>query len=409
MGALGKAEFFHGRRLRYQILVLIEDRWQLVAVINDDREELAHSFDRTDYDTLEAGARNKARAMLGVNGIKAVRLIRERLRADGYGSEEEILNELAPVIKPIERQVSNYNGAVPICAEAEDMLNRPAQRVVGMIMRPLLDKLGMTPIELVTLKAVASGVKRAENAVSGAITAAARLQAQEMNVAVRVRINEVEKLAEKIRTRVRIANEVANPPKIGKEGIDAFLTKVTQRFPQADWRFWSLRGLAELLAPDTNYVSKLERLLALRIGEISDRAEDLIDEVAASIADHQDVIRELLGRQADLATAMLALADLALGKPPAASSAPELAANLARTIAQGKLSMTRDALWDRLHRSLAGQQRLSNNTLREEWLAIHALQSELLPRVPESFKKEIESSLLRRQTRTRDELSEEIV
>jgi hypothetical protein len=410
MGITGlpMAEFFQGRRLRYQILVLIEDRWQLVAVINDDREELGHAFARTDYDALEADARNKARAMLGVNGIKSVRLIRERLRADGYGTEEEILNETAPLIKPVERQVSNYNGRVPVCADVEDLLNRPALRVIGMIMRPLLDKLGLSPVELVTLKAVASGVKRAENAVSGAVTAAARLQAEELNVPVRARINEVETLAEKIRVRVRTANELANPPKIGEKGIDAFLGKVTARLPEAEWRFWSLRGIAEIIAPDNNYVSKLERLLVLREPGISDQAEELLDEVAATLVDHQDVIRELLGRQADLATAMAALADLAEGKPVPASSAPELTTKLAASIAEGGLIKTRDALWDRLHRSLAGRQRLSNETVKEEWLAIQRLQTELEPRVPAAFRKEVESSLVRRQNRTRDEMAEEM-
>jgi hypothetical protein len=402
------AEFFQSRRLRYQILTLVEDRWLLVAVINDDRETLGRAFERKDYDALEAGARDKARALLGVGGVKAVRLIRERLREDGYGTEEEILNETAPLVRPIERQVSNYSGTVPICGNVEDVLTRPALRVIGLIMRPLLDKLGLSPVELVTLKAVASGVKRAENAVAGAITAAARLQAEKLNLPIRARLVEVEAIAERVRERVRAANALANPPKLGDGGIDAFLGRVTARLPEADWRFWSLRGIAEITAPDTNYVGKLDRLMGLLAPGISERAEDLLDETAATLVDHQDVIRELLGRQPDLAAAMMALTDLAEGKSPPASSAPELAARLAAAIAHGGLAKTRDAMWDRLHRSLAGKQRLSNNTLKEEWLAIHRLQSDLQPRVPPAFQKEIESSLTRRQMRTRDELTEEL-
>ncbi len=386
----GMTEFFQGRKLRYQILALIEDRWQLVAVIDDEREQMSRGFERNDYEALEASACHKARALLGVNGIKAVRLIRERMRSDGFQSEQEILNETAPVMKAVERQVANYSGAVPVCANAEDILSRPALRVVGMIMRPLLDKLGMSPTELVTLKAVASGVKRAENAVAGAITAAARLQAEEMGVPVRARINEIEKLAEQIRNRVRAANELANPPKLGEDGIDAFLGRVIAKIPRQDWRFWSLRGLSVLTSPDTNYVSKLERLMPLLQPGISDQAADLIDEVAASLIDHQDVVRELLGRQPDLTAAMIALVDLADGKVPAVNGAPELTAALAAAIDAGSLVKTRDALWDRLNRSLAGRQRLSNNTLREEWLAIHKLQDELLPRIPPAFHKQVE-------------------
>ncbi|MGB8842873.1 MAG: hypothetical protein WCC64_17595 [Aliidongia sp.] len=392
------AEFFHGRRLRYQISVQIEDRWQLVAVVEDGRDELGRTFERTDLDRLETEIRSRAHAALATRGAKAVRVIRERIRPDGFILEEVFLFEEAAAVKPVERAVSNYAGPVPLCTDAEDLLTRPALRAIGLIMRPLLDRLGMTPIELVTLSAVNASVKRAENAISTAIARAARLQAAAQDVPVRDRTARIEALAEQCQARVRAANQTADPLKLDALGLDRFAAAIVEAYPVGEQRFRALRGIAAFIAGASRYEAKLERLLELNRPQLGRPATNLLDDAAACLVDHSDVVRMLLGHRSDLHAALLALAGLAEGTAPPGSEAPEAAAQLAALLTEGRLPQTRAALWDRLTRSLAGRRALGDGTPKTEQAAIAHLLRDLLPRLPEPFRTDAAASLQRRQT-----------
>jgi hypothetical protein len=392
-------EFFHGRRLRYQISLQREGRWQLVAIVDDGRDQLDHPFGRPDLDRLETEIRSRARLALASPGARAVRVVRERIRADGYTQEEPFLLEEAGTIKPAVRQIANYAGAVPVCGDFEDLLARPALRVIGLIMRPWLDRLGMTPIELVTLKATSSAVKRAEAGVTAAIMAAARLQAEALKLPVRTRIGEIERLVEACRARVRAANLAAAPPGLGTIGLDRFIAVIAERHPAADRRFHALRGIARFIAEPSGYGAKLDRLLELNQPELGGPATELFDEAAACLVDHSGVVHDLLGHQADLRVALLRLAELAEGSVPPGSAAPEAAAQLALLIAQDRLEKTRAALWDRLARSLAGQRPLTSGPHKVESNAVAELLGTLLPRIPAAFQPEAAAALHRRQTR----------
>jgi hypothetical protein len=404
----GMAEFFRARRLRYQISLLIEGRWRLILVVDDGRDQLRRAFDRADLDKLEDSVRVQARAALAAQGARAVRVIRERIRADGYSLEENFLHEEAPAVKPAERQVSAYAGPVPPCTRFDDLLQRPALRAIGLIMRPLLDRLGMTPIELVTLKAATSPVKRAEAGINAAIAMAARLQAEAENQPVRARVARIEALAEECRRRTRAAALAGGPPKLGPIGLDRMAAAIAERFPPAERRFWGLRGIAEFIAGPTDYPAKLDRLLDLNQPELGAASLDLFDEAAAGLVDHSSVVRLLLGEQPDLRVALFRLAELAAGAPPPNSAAPDAAAQLALLIDAGRLPKTRDALLDRLGRSLAGRRNLAGSSLRAEQAAVAELLDRLLPALPDERRAEAAAALTRRQARALQAILDEM-
>ncbi len=389
-------EFFHARRLRYQITLQTEGRWQLIAVVEDGRDQLGHPFGRLDLEALEKRIRAQARAALGTAGAQAVRVVRERIRSDGYSQEEPFLFEEATAKRP-ERPVSNYAGPVPVCSRYEDLLERPALRAIGLILRPLLDRLGMTPLELVTLQAASTPVKRAEDGITAGIAMAARLQGDAAGRPVRTRIAELEGLADEARRRARAA-ALASPPKLGEIGLDRFATLIEQRYPPDERRFWALRGVAEFIAEPSDYALKLDRLFELNAPELGVAATTLLDEFVASLLDHSEVLRRLLGHQPDLRVALLRLVELAEGLPPPSSEAPETAAQVALLIERGRLPKTRDALWDRLQRSLAGQRSLGGGTLKAEHGAVAELLHLVPKRVPDDRRAAIEAALTRRQT-----------
>jgi hypothetical protein len=401
-------EIFHGRRLRYQISLLIEGRWRLISVIKDEREQLNHAFTRADLDKLEDHVRSRAHAALATPGARVVRVIRARIHADGDVFEEVFLHQEAKPATAVERSVSAYAGAVPVCATYDDLLERPALRVIGLIMRPLLDRLGATPIELVTLTAAHSTLKREEAALAAAITAAARLQADAPDVTLRARIVALENLMDSCRVQVRQANLATAPTQLGPIGLDRFVAAVAARYPPAEQRFWSLRGIAEFIAPRGSYPMKLDRLIELNKPLLGPEATELFDEVTACLVDHSDVVRTLLGDQADLRSALLRLAELAGGIVPTHSEAPEAAAQLALLIGEGGLMKTRDALLDRVVRSLAGQRALVNGPLRAEQVAIGHLHTDLLPRMPPPWRAMAEAALRRRQAKALQAILDEM-
>lgn len=389
-------EFFHARRLRYQITLQTEGRWQLVAVVDDGRDQLGHPFGRLDLEALEKRVRAQARTALATPGAQAVRVVRERIRDDGYSQEEPFLFEEATARRP-ERPVSNYAGPVPLCARYEDLLERPALHVIGLILRPLLERLGMTPLELVTLQAATTSVKRAEDGINAGIAMAARLQGDKTGRPARARIAELEILAHEARRRCRAGN-LASPPKLGEIGLDRFAALVDQRYPAAERRFWALRGVAEFIAEPNDYAMKLDRLLELNAPELGVAATTLLDEFVACLLDHSEVLRRLLGHQPDLRVALLRLVELAEGLAPPNSEAPEIAAQLALLIERGRLPKTQDALWDRLQRSLAGQRQLGGGTLKAEHAAVAELLHTVPKRVPPERRAAVEAALTRRQT-----------
>jgi len=388
-------EFFHGRRLRYQISLQTEGRWLLVAVIDDGRDELGRPFGRPDFEALEKRVRTRARAALATSEASAVRVIRERIRADGYSQEEQFLFEEA--MKRPERPVSTYAGPVPVCTSYDDLLERPALYAIGLILRPLLDKLGMTPIELVTLKAATSPVKRAEDAINAGIAMAARLQGDAPGRPSRRRVAELEGLADAARQRTRAGN-LADPPKLGPIGLDRFLAAIDQRYTAPERRFWALRGVSEFIAEPTDYAMKLARLLELNAPQLGVAATAILDEFTACLLDHSGVLRRLLGHQPDLRVALLRLTELAEGLAPPNSEDPEIATQLALLIERGRLPKTRDALLDRLQRSLAGQRPLGGGALKAEHAAVAELLHIVPKRLPPERRAAAEAALTRRQT-----------
>lgn len=401
-------QFFHGRRLRYQILARADGRWQIVDIIHDARDDLGRAFDWLDFEALETQVRARARAHLAVAGRESVRVVRERIRADGLSLEEPILTLEAPVTKKVERLVKPYDGDMPLCADADDLLHRPALRALGNLLRPLLDQLNATPVELVTLKAVSPRLQRAEQALHEAVARAARLQAGGSAAGQRARIDALEAIVQTAIRRVRQAEAVREPPRLGEAGLDPFLAEVARRVPAGDHRFWALRGIAVRLDASGAQMVKLEACLALAGPGVSDAAIDLVDEVVAAILDHVDVLREMLGRQPDLKAALLDMASLAEGKAPAVAGPPEIVGPLTGLIRTGRLPKASEALWDRIQRTLRGTGRLTRGSTDQEWASLTALERDLLPRVPAALRGGFEGDLARRRERLRQQILDEM-
>jgi hypothetical protein len=403
------AEFFEGRRLKYEILALIEQRWQILQVIYDQREELRRPFDRLDFEKLEREVDSAASQLLGRPGVAAVRVIRERERADGFTTKAEILFRDAPSLPPSTKTaVLDVRGPIPLCRSPNDLFGRPAVQVIGTMLRPLLDKLAITPIELVTLEATSHAVAQQDAALTTAIARSARAQEEGATGAdSKQRDKFLTGLVDRARLRVKIAQSERHMPKLVPGGFDALIEELRGKLPADDLRFWTFRSLSAQLKGVGLY-GKLELTLDHLTPASTPFAIGILDEFMAGLIDAPNLLKDLLGNLADLKSAIVLLARISSGSPPIDAAEESLPARLAAEMAAHRLPQTFEAVWVRILRSVEGNHRLTHGELDEEWVALMALQRILRETVPDVWVDQLEKAVARRQTHLREALMEKL-
>lgn len=398
-------EFFEGRRLRYEIMALADQRWQIVQVINDNRDELRRPFERHDFEKLEQEVDAAAAAILGRPGVGAVRVIRERERNDGFVTRAEHSFRQAPP-PPTDKKVAvlDVAGPMPLCRSPDDLFGRPACKVIGTMLRPLLDKLGATPIELVTLEATSQVVTQQDGAINTAISRTARAQEGDTD---RQRSNFLSGVVDRARLRVKVAQSERRMPKLGAEGLDALLDELKGRVSPDDLRFWAFRSLSVHLK-GVSLFGKLELALDQMRSGPSATSIGLLDEFMAGLVDAPSLLKDLLGDLSDLNSALMLLAQIGAGRAPGSMAPDALPARLAAEMAGHRLPLTHEAIWIRILRSIQGRHRLTRGELDEEWAGLVALQQVLRETVPQIWLAQLESAVLKRQTSLREELMDQM-
>ncbi|GGF35224.1 hypothetical protein GCM10011611_46880 [Aliidongia dinghuensis] len=391
--------------MRYEILALVDQRWQIVQVIDDGRDELGRPFDRLDYEKLERRVEAAASAVLSQTGVSAVRVVRERERADGFVTRAEVLSRQAPPV-PADKKVAvlDVAGPVPVCRGLDDLFARPACRAIGTMLRPLLDKLGATPIELVTYEATSQAVLQQDSAINTAISRAARAQEGDTE---RQRSNFLGNLVDRARLRVKAAQAERNMPRLGPEGLDALLDALEGRVAPEDFRFWAFRSLSAHFKGVSLY-GKLEIVLDLAKPNPSAVGMGLLDEFAACLIDAPSLLKDVLGDQNELGPALLLLAQIAAGRAPAGAAADAPSVRLAAELAAGRLPQAHQALWSRILRSIEGRKRLTRGGANEEWAGLMTLERALLEIVPQAWQGPVQAAVLRRQTALREEVMDQL-
>ena len=104
-----------------------------------------------------------------------------------------------------------------------------------------------------------------------------------------------------------------------------------------------------------SWLGKLERLLALIKDDTNPRSRALVDRVASDIFGSTDSLRDMLGRQPDLSTALCQLIDVIEGRFAAnGSDTPAVTTQLAQYLSSRDLVETRLALLRSVKRQLRG-------------------------------------------------------
>ncbi|MBB6253847.1 hypothetical protein [Nitrospirillum iridis] len=320
-----------------------------------------------------------------------VRIIREFARP-GRGGETvdtiiytEYRQEPKRAIAPVPVEEAHY------CRVQREFLSFDSRVLISRVLRQYLDEKGVTASELLHNANEAKRVLNFEALVPNAVTRIASLQSKETGEDSRARRDVILAVLEELRQRAEraVANRVLPYPKeIGFAATMRQVDEITAATAQAS---------PETAAEEAAYLGKVivcRDLVNIRglLGKaewLMDLASDdtlpaddaaLLDQLLADVLGAPDMVRDMLGRQPDLVTALNRMIDLVGGafEPQPAEMSPPCTAAISRWVAGPHGNETRAVLLDFLRRQVRGTQRLSHGEVPQQIGKYRALVNRLM-------------------------------
>ncbi len=178
-------------------------------------------------------------------------------------------------------------------------------------------------------------------------------------------------------------------PRVREVGFNGLLQIIGESYAGADADFMARVAVTTELIDNRNLFGKLATLLEWATEVEDDAAFQVIDVFISDILWNTDVLRELLGSQRDLGSALVTLICFASGEP-IDDGIPEdlnpehpkfINFTLNRFIAEGRLPDSQSVLFDRVKRQLEGVNPLSRGDREEEREVFSGLLNKLIPDV----------------------------
>jgi len=396
------AEFFESRALRYEIHLLVDKRWQITEIAGENRGPSGGPLARVQFEEFEKGVLSKANALLAA-GVKAVRVMRDRVRDDGFTTTTELFfKEASSSSGETPVTVGRYEGEVPFCTKPEDLASRPACQVIGVVLRSFLDKLGVTALELLHLHPYIRKLNDNYSLVQGAVHQIASAQAKAAGSDLKSRSAALLGFIDVVEAKARAAMGEKKLPAI-EQDFHKFIERMALRYEGEPRRFYTSVGIARHFQGSASFAARLDFALEHLPRETSPEVRGLLDELAAGCLDSSQLVMDLLGYQPNLAAALTALADLAGGSSGTSKSGG--LETLRGLIAEGALPLTAEGLWQRVLRELGRGRPLSRSDERQEWGLLLKLSDHLVAHCPVECRTPIEEAVKLRLRRVRDAAS----
>lgn len=317
---------------------------------------------RTDHWVLdeiretESMARNLAKKLLADKQVEGVRIVRNWQRSDGILTENVVFEEKRTVdagpvrIVPIE--------TAPICHKPPQYYQLEARLTIGRLLRNYLEKLVLTPTELLHSYKELRRVQEADTMFPAAVDRVATIQARQERADSRVRRDELYHTIDQMTARARRA-EKETLPDLKDRNVGRMLRRVDNMAHDADDRdYYAKVVLAKDLSGCRTWLGKFERLMDLAQPEQPPEAVTLLDGVVADVL-AAPVLQEVLGWQPNLAAAVCRMVDLTEGGLPIKDGRDDDGiGTLNRLFAAGQLPAACATVYDRLQRQLKSAQPL---------------------------------------------------
>lgn len=331
--------------------------------------------------SLDSG-KTEAMRMLNRPDVHGVRVIKESKKSISQLKPEEILFEKLKVRNEGKVFVQPILDA-PLCADVGEVFGLPARMTINQLMRTYLDKHDITATELMHSPKELKRLLDEGTLINSATAKVAGLQAKRTEGSVNERRDLLYDFIREVNARAKAAGE-RKLPRIREHGFDTVIAAASA-LPDADYLMRFL--VTQELIDNRSFFRKLSMLLQWAAECGSDDGFRTIDVFVSDILCNADVIRDLLGRQSDLGSALVALICFASGEVPEedlpADITPEhpryFAVGIGRLIAEGRLPDSQAILFDRVKRQLEGLNPLSRGDREEEREVFRGLLNKLIP------------------------------
>jgi hypothetical protein len=315
----------------YEIQIMRDGRWCTESYIDAEDTALA-----------------AAKRYLIDKTCEGARVVRNWARSDGRLVEKEIFSQTRTVRDDGPIRINQIDHCPPKCEQPEDYYGTQSRAVMSRLLRNYLDKVNVTPTELIHNYRELKRIQEKDTLVPSAVDRVAFLQTRESEQDSKGRRDEIHKSIDQLSARARRA-EGLKLPKL-KDNFRALVDQVSHLDDEAD--YLAMVVLSADLANVRNWLGKLERLCKLAVAEADPHALELLDGVIADVLG-SNVVQEILGWQPSLAMGIVRMLDLAEGCLPMESSeAGDPAEMLNALLREGKLPTSRACLVDRAHRQL---------------------------------------------------------
>jgi hypothetical protein len=351
-----------GRVITYEVMSFYDKRWVIDCVMDD--EELA----------IE-----RARQLLLEEKTEQVKVVRQRAMNTGFTTEKAVFEQARPPKGKKEISLSASIRAAPPCDTLGDFFALEARVLIGRVFREFLDKLVITPSELLHNYSYIKKLDATGNLISGAVFQIGQAQANAGLGTVKERVNALHRLVDEAKMLARdTLAERKRLPLLEEKQFGMLCRRAEARFEPSERGYMIMTSLSNFLAGTQSFGQKLDQLGKLFTPDVDADGIDRLDGVVADVLGSGVMVQELLGSHGGLGTALALLADLALGRlqaPPAAAS-ESLKLLIVLMQAHG-LTASRRVLFDRLKRELKGTKALCRDDLAGERRVLAELEAKL--------------------------------
>lgn len=313
-----------------------------------------------------------ARDILARGGCEAVRVVRGRIVDGHFLTGNAVFEAARPERGQDVPRVGDLDEAGAWCDAAADLYGARSRRAIGQLLRQFLDRLGITPTELLHNIRFARRLEDEGMLMGAALHRAARVRAEETGSPHAECVRALEGLLAAAWKRATEARADRRHPVPGHGGLDALAERARHRAEDEPGRaFVARHGIARVLEGEPTLLARLALALGWAGAASAPESISRVDELVADCLASPEVLREVLGGQQDFAAALMATIDMARGRepPPPPRPAPWYP-DLARFLSAQQAPETRGVLMARVRRELSGPRQLARGDATAEAAAL---------------------------------------
>lgn len=321
---------------QFELQVFLKDHWVTEDFCGSERE-----------------AQAAAKDLLGSSGFGGVRILKAKQRG-GQETERVIFTQMKPqMVRDDQIRASPIEDA-PACDSVGDLFRPESRQTIGKVIRQYLEKFVLTPTELLHNHREMKRALDFESLAPSAVSRVAAVQTGSKGAEASKRNAALYDLINACSEKLRKASAVPDLPVLKGSTLSSVMRQLDSRVKPEDQEYFATLVLCKELVSLRTWLGKLETLVGLVGQEQDPRAKSLADGVIADIFGSADALRDVLGRQPDLGTALLRAFDLAEGKAEKDDAMPEVTVNLASQINDNALAGAKLSLYQAIGRQLKG-------------------------------------------------------